>query len=191
MARRTFNRIADELERAIRSDPSYALPTIVELSNQWRVTYQTMWKALQVLARKGVVVAQTGRKMAVAAMPGRPEQDATSSADRLHGAIKDRITAGVYRAGKPFPKKDFFVYSERVSPVTVARAFTSLASDGLAHKRRSRWIVVRWGSPGSRGVSGGSWTPAGRYGLDDRGCGGPDPNASDAATHRTRTGTPW
>jgi len=147
------------MEERISRDPAYVLPRIVDLAVEFRVAYPTMWKALQVLVDKGVIASSGGRKLTIA---GR-SQSATSArpgtaVDALCDAIRERILDGIYKSGSQFPKAGYFAATQGVSYLTVSHAFARLASENLAHKKRSRWFVGP-GRPPVLKASGSSDAP--------------------------------
>jgi DNA-binding LacI/PurR family transcriptional regulator/DNA-binding transcriptional regulator YhcF (GntR family) len=142
MQRAKFDTIAHDLESRITGKADYILPSITELAHLYRVAYQTMWKAVQVLVRKGVLATSPGKRVARAPDPeSATPGDLALSADKLCETVRHRIQSGVYQAGKPFPKIDYFVVTEHVSPLTVTRMFRRLSEENLAHQIKRRWIV--------------------------------------------------
>jgi DNA-binding LacI/PurR family transcriptional regulator/DNA-binding transcriptional regulator YhcF (GntR family) len=139
MRKRTFETIAAELEKRLQQNPDCRLPTIRELSLTWNVAYQTMWKALHVLAEKGLIAVAQGRRM----IAGTGTQPAFSSntTDRLIGVIRNRIEQGIYKVKKPLPKMRYFVLSEHVSYATVTQAYFRLAQQNRIHRIGRQWIA--------------------------------------------------
>jgi len=119
-----------------------ALPTINGLARDFRVSYETAWKACQTLVSRGVLVSSSGKRlMPRAQQAGNGAGECARAEDVLHAAIHDRIAQGIYIAGKPLPKSRHFTLSERISPSTVARAMHRLAREGLLHKEGKQWIA--------------------------------------------------
>ena len=142
MRERIFETIAAKLADRIASDPKFVLPRIVDMAEEFGVSYPTLWKAMQILVGKGLVVSLGGRRLAVARVDGStPAISSDGPVDRLHATLRDRILNGAYRSGQPFLKAGYFVASEDVSYLTVTRAFARLASENLAHRRCKRWFV--------------------------------------------------
>ena len=144
MRRKIYHEIAVKLQQTIQENPSYELPAIVTLAGQWRVSYQTMWKAVNSLARGGILVNRPGGKPFVASKSRDPQSippHLMNSAEKLAARIHDRIVIGEYEAGKPLPKADFFSRTEGISRLTVAQAMSLLRSSHLVYKARHRWIA--------------------------------------------------
>jgi len=142
MRKRIFAEIAADLEKKVRADAGYKLPSISELTEIYHVAYHTMWKAMQVLIRKGVLSTAPGKKIAVSRHL-RPDgaDDLATSTDKLYAIVKDRIESGDYKVGKPLPKIDYFVVSENVSHRTVTRVLRRLAAENLAYRHKRRWTA--------------------------------------------------
>jgi DNA-binding transcriptional regulator YhcF (GntR family) len=147
MREKSFEEIANRLAQAISSDPAYRLPRIVDLADQYGVSYPTMWKALNVLVGKGLIASRPGKKLAIIAGPDDRSSIGESAQDRLFATIKQRIIDGTYASGKPFPKAGYFAVTEGVSYLTIAQAFVRLRKENLAHKAKNRWIAGPEDSP--------------------------------------------
>jgi len=137
MRQQVYETIARSLEEKIRADAEYRPPAITELARHHHVAYQTMWKAVRLLVKKGLLATAPGKKLARAS---RDSELATSS-EKLYQVVKQRIESGAYQVGKPYPKVDYFVVTEHVSPLTATRVFRRLADEKLAHQSRRRWLV--------------------------------------------------
>ena len=145
-------RIADELEKSIALDPQFHLTSIRELAVIHAVSYRTMWKAIQILIARGLLISLPGNRLEFGPKTGREKPNATTSpGEKLFDEMRRRISDGRYQIGKPFPKYGYFVIDYKVSHSTVASAFLRLAHENLAHKSRRRWIV---GPAPSRSLKG-------------------------------------
>lgn len=133
-----FLRIADDIERRIRTDEGYVLPSIPELAAAHKAAYRTMWKAVQVLVKKGIVHTRQGKKIRQTIGPGR---HGASSSDRLFDGIKASIETGDYRARALLPKINYFARTYGVSSATVTQVFRRLAVENLVHHIGHRWVV--------------------------------------------------
>ena len=133
--------LARELEGIIARDPGAPLPPISELARSFGAAYQTMFDAVHILERKGLVVCRRGRRIYPASAsainaPGFGESDCA-----LYRKIRGNILEGIYSAGEAMPKIQFFVKTQRVATHTVTRLLKRLADERLIHKRGKRWIV--------------------------------------------------
>jgi len=139
MRHQIFHTIAADLERRVRTDPAFALPSIYELAQSYDVAYKTMWKAVRELAEKGVVRTRHGMKTRRAI--GEGADAPVLSSDKICDAIAHSIETGTYRAGSVLPKLDSFALSHNVSNSTVTRALRRCASRRLVHRHRRRWVA--------------------------------------------------
>jgi len=135
--------LADAIEREHRTGTAGPLPSIRQLSERYRVSYRTMWKAVQILIRKGLVATAPGITMAFV---GARENGVVVSGPQpshinIYNMIKQRVLDGAYKAGDRLPKIGYFAASENVKSSTVSRAMARLAADSLAHKHKGRWIA--------------------------------------------------
>jgi DNA-binding transcriptional regulator YhcF (GntR family)/DNA-binding LacI/PurR family transcriptional regulator len=132
--------VAEKLLDSIRADRGQCLPSIIDLAEQYGVSYLTMWKAVRILADQGLVRTVRGRGIATTGPDGAPGNPAwQSSTDRIHDTIRGRIADGKYQSGKPLPKTEALAASEGVSRVTLSRALKRLEKDHLVHRVRARW----------------------------------------------------
>jgi len=141
MRKRTYEIIAAELEKRLQQNPDYRLQTIRELSLTWGVAYQTMWKALHVLAEKGLIAVAQGRRIITSAGAGTQPPFSSNTTGRLIGVIRNRIEQGIYKVKKPLPKMRYFVLSEHVSYATVTQAYFRLAQENRIHRIGRQWIA--------------------------------------------------
>jgi DNA-binding LacI/PurR family transcriptional regulator/DNA-binding transcriptional regulator YhcF (GntR family) len=143
MKPQSYRRIAENLETRIRNHRVFRLPTLLELCEQTGVSYCTAWRAYRLLIKKGVLVANPGKKTALALSfrAQSIEPLAETLTDRLYLTLRKRIVDGEYHAGDRFPKISYFVVTEKISHPVVTRAFIRLSNEGLAHRERNRWVV--------------------------------------------------
>jgi murein DD-endopeptidase MepM/ murein hydrolase activator NlpD len=138
-------RIAADIESTIKADPSFKLPRLVDLAQQYHVSYPTIWKAVSLLVEKGVIARSAGKKLTIKRMSG--ERDGSlnleqqNSASLLFEKLKLRILDGTYLLGRPFPKAGYFLAAEGVSYLTISQAFARLSAENLAHKSGRTWIA--------------------------------------------------
>jgi hypothetical protein len=147
-----FAQIALALEERVRKNPSDHLPSIASLAEEFHSSYQTMWKAAQVLARKGVIVVRMGARM----VPASGAQPA-GARDRFLDSVRAGIREGIWKTGEPVPKFAYFQSVYHVGQDTIARIMRRLADEDLLHKQGRRWIVGS--APGIKGP--GVMTPSG------------------------------
>jgi len=147
-----FITLANSLEKRVREDPGFALPSLVTIAQDHGVSYVTAWKAMRELVRRNIAVALPGKKIAIHPLlrPGSKPSPATS-AERLAGTIEQRVTDGNYRFGRRIPKNDYFVATEHCTRSTVLHALRICARKNIIHKERNRWIA---GPPHSHSSSG-------------------------------------
>jgi len=141
---RGFEQIASLVQKRIDDHPSNALPSMASLAREYGVAYQTMWKAMQTLAKRGVIVCRKGARTVRAGVPRGPD-----SRDRFIDTLRSMILQGELKAGEAVPKFDYLQTSHRVQRSTISLAVRALLREGLLHKRGRRWIV------GSAAASGG------------------------------------
>jgi len=143
-------RIARRLVEMLEADPSATLPTISELARQYRVSYKTMLKAVHHRLLLGEIVCRKGRRLMRTGI-SRPE--AEGPVGSLFSKVKNNILEGIFQAGDPLPKYDFFAASEHVSRDTIAAALQKLSKANLAYKLGKRWIAgPRSGASGAPGA---------------------------------------
>lgn len=162
MARNRFIELADRIEARITKDPSFVLPTLLDVSRREGVSYVTAWKAFRELVRRNVVQPLVGRRCVIHPLI-RPESSAlgASALDRLAAKLKSAIDGGIYQVGKPLPKVDSIVVAEHCARTTVLQAYRRLSEDSQIHKVRNRWIVGAAPSPRSRVFRLGEWGAVG------------------------------
>jgi len=129
--------IAKELKARIAREKPASLPSITELARQFGVSSKTMWHAVRLLSRQGMLDCRKGRRILVAGAP----KDSDNAAGRLYDKIRSEINSGRFLSGDPLPKFDFFQVSDRVSRDTVAAAVRKLATERCIHKRGKRWYI--------------------------------------------------
>jgi len=128
--------LAAVLEERVRRRPAEALPSIAAMAEEYRVSYQTVWKATRVLADKGVIKVRAGART-VPAAGARPE----GPRERFLDILRSHITGGTWKSGEPVPKFAYFQTVHHVGQDTITRTMHRLAGEGLLHKRGRRWIV--------------------------------------------------
>lgn len=144
MREKTHEKIAHDLEHRIQADPSYELPRLIDLAEEFLVSYPTMWKALQILVAGGLVVSLGGRRLVVDRGEKRRVQFGQwGLADQFYGKLREKILEGVFKAGKPLPKSGYFVMTEQASYRTISQTLIRLRNENLVHKRRNRWFAGR------------------------------------------------
>lgn len=126
--------IAALLEERINARPHEPLPPIIDLAAEYTVAYVTMWKAVRLLARRGVVTSKKG----VGTGRGAPRAGAQR---RFLDNLRSRILDGSWKSGEQAPKFAYFKSMNHVSNDVVSAAFRALAREDLAHKRGKRWII--------------------------------------------------
>jgi DNA-binding transcriptional regulator YhcF (GntR family) len=144
MRKRIHEALSLEIERTILNDPSYRLPRLFDLAAQHGVSYLTIWRAVQLLARKGIVVRSPGRRLCISPkIRGREMQEGMpcSEAERIYRILRNAITDGTYRVGKYLPKINYFLRTYDTSYHTISRVFARLRAENLAHKQRNRWVA--------------------------------------------------
>jgi len=141
--------IARRLIETLEADPGAPLPPISEMARHYHVSYKTMLKAVHhpLVAEK--VLCRKGRRLMRAGV-SRP--DAEGPVGSLFSKVKNNILQGIFQAGDPLPKFDFFAASEHVSRDTIAGALQKLSKENLAHKLGKRWIAGP--RPGASGAPG-------------------------------------
>ncbi len=138
-------RIAERLRSSLMNAPDESLPSIPQMARQYGVSGKTMWKAVSLLKREGLLTCRRGSRVAVTSV--RRYEETTlgyrrdSSAGQLFEKLRDRIGDGTYAAGSTLPKTHYFVLTEHVSQATVLKALRLLVSHGLVHRRGRSWIV--------------------------------------------------
>ncbi len=132
--------LAGQVFQRLHEDASFQLTSISELARQYGVAYNTMRKAIRVLVSQGAVESFRGR-IARLSTPVQREHRPQNSCDRLYREIKQGIVDGIYQAGVPLPKQQYFVISSKVSTATVSIAFRKLAKEELIHKSGKSWIA--------------------------------------------------
>jgi len=136
MRSQRYLKIAEELERKIREDRGFTIPSIAALAASYDTAYQTMWKAVRELARKGIVRTRHGMKTRRAG-----DDRSVFAADRFREAVRSGIETGEYKAGAMLPKLDNLALSGGASKVTATRALRQLAEQDLVHSRKRRWFA--------------------------------------------------
>ena len=63
--------IANTLEKRVLEDPYDPLPSIAKLAKEYGAAYQTIWKAVHFLSKKGVLKVRMGART----MPSSAEKD--------------------------------------------------------------------------------------------------------------------
>jgi DNA-binding LacI/PurR family transcriptional regulator/DNA-binding transcriptional regulator YhcF (GntR family) len=143
MAAQRYKTTARLLQKELGEYANGLLPSIDELAARYRVSYQTMMKALHELRADGKVKLKSGRWTAAGTTAENPQRLAApaSAHGKLYDILKARIVEGAYETGHQLPKLDFFVINERVSKHTAHRAFALLARENLIHKRGKQWLA--------------------------------------------------
>jgi len=136
MTSQHFDHIAQLVEQRVRAHPSEPLPSISALADEYHVAYRTVWKALQDLSKKSVVVLRKGART-VSATGARP----VGSRDKFIEVIGSRIHDGTWRSGEHVPKFAYLQAEYHVGQETITRAMRALADKGLLHKRGRHWVV--------------------------------------------------
>jgi hypothetical protein len=129
--------IAKDLKARIVRDKPASLPSITELARQFGVSSKTMWYAVRLLARQGILDCRKGRRILVAGAA----KGSDNSSNRLYDKIRSEINGGRFLSGDPLPKFDYFQVGDRVSRDTVAVAVRRLAAEQCIHKRGRRWFI--------------------------------------------------
>jgi len=136
MSAKQFMDIAIALEKRIKSGPADPLPSIALLADEFSVSYLTMWRALRVLADKGVITMRKGART-LTASGARPK----GARDRFLDTMRSNIQDGTWKSGEHIPKFSYFQSEYHVGQDTISRAMQRLAREGLLHKRGRKWIV--------------------------------------------------
>jgi DNA-binding LacI/PurR family transcriptional regulator len=136
MASLKFASVALLIEQRVRARPSELLPPIAALADEYRVAYRTVWKALQDLADKGVVVIRKGART-IPATAARP----AGSRDQFIEIMRSRLVDGTWKSGEIVPKFAYLQAEFHVGQETITRAMRALADEGLLHKRGRHWVV--------------------------------------------------
>jgi len=159
MRHRVHETIAGELEKSILTDSAFVLAPINDLARRYGVSYLTMWRAVQILVKKRIITTLPGRTMRIAPGVKASAVPPLTAVDRVVGAVRKGIVDGTYQVGRHFPKIDHFALKEGVSRLTIAKAFSCLARENLAHRCRNRWIIGPAGTAAPK-------APANRDGSD-------------------------
>jgi DNA-binding LacI/PurR family transcriptional regulator/DNA-binding GntR family transcriptional regulator len=136
--------VAQRVKAHIDSSSDAFLPSLHQLCKQHGVSLYTMSKAVEELARQGLLEVSQGKRMRVIGKEGARGEVAhagSSSSIALYRKIKDAIVEGSYRAGQSLPKVKYFVLTEHYSNDTVCEALRILEKENLIHKEGRRWAV--------------------------------------------------
>jgi DNA-binding LacI/PurR family transcriptional regulator len=120
------------------------LPPIQQLSQQWKISYQTIRKASKTLEKEGVLESVQGRglRSLVCAAKDLPQEiEPGSSAFALYTKLKEQVLDGRIKVGDSLPKIDYYVINEKVSRTTVVQVLKALAADNLVYKKGIQWVV--------------------------------------------------
>jgi len=131
-----FEQLSLEIEKRVRAHPLQPLPAIPALARECNAAPQTIWKAVQLLARKGLVVCRKGARTMPASAPPGPDAQA-----RLAAALRASIADGTWSSGEPVPKYAYLQAHYRVHQSTINAALLTLAHENMVHKRGRQWIV--------------------------------------------------
>lgn len=140
MKKRLHETTAESLAGDLTGFTAGRLPSIQELARRYGVSTLTMWKAVHLLADRGLLHCSHGRRIRVAGPEDRNAETA-GAAQWLFRALREEILNGGSRIGRRLPKFDYLVKRHRVSRDTVAQAFRMLAKENLACKRGRAWIA--------------------------------------------------
>lgn len=140
-------RIAETLQREFEQSFPVPAPSITKLAQQHATSYRTMWRALQVLAERGIVDCSKGKRLAPGprlrgGTPGN--EDTLSRSPSVHRAymrLRDKISSGAYLSGNPLPKNLTLCSDLGVSMVTLKKALHLLQNHGIVHQSGRRFIA--------------------------------------------------
>jgi DNA-binding LacI/PurR family transcriptional regulator/DNA-binding transcriptional regulator YhcF (GntR family) len=138
--------VSQKIHAYICESSQQELPSISALAEKFSVGEQTVVKAIQELAKKGIVSCCAGRKTRVIADPGNGSSDEANQfkSDRFKQLVqmfRQEIIDGKIKTGQPMPKSEYLVTRLKVSRRTLAQIFTGLLKECLVHKKGKKWIV--------------------------------------------------
>jgi len=127
--------IGEQLLADIAENRFPELPSIRQLMRHYQVGCTTMWKAVRLLAQRGALTVEKGKKIR------RPGTTMPRSQDALYSQLQSRIADGTFRTDRPLPKYAYLQREFRVSADTVVAALDRAARDGLIYKSGKQWLV--------------------------------------------------
>ncbi len=137
-------KIAQVLERRIQDDSSPVLPPMRTLAQEYRVSLNTVHKAVARLKSLGMVEVYQGGKIRIqgrhssAELEWRPKP---TSREFIYQFVRDRICSGVYPIGKPLPKVAYLASSQNLSHHAVTASYRRLETENLARKEGRLWMA--------------------------------------------------
>ncbi len=137
---KTAEKLAMRLVSDLTKREAAPLPPIGKMARRYGVSYPTMWSAVQILKKKGVLDVSRGRRPRPAEQEG-PADHTPGPLERMAREYRTRITRGYLRAGTVLPKIRVIAQTETVSCTTVTKALRCLQGEGLVHKTGKNWIV--------------------------------------------------
>jgi len=132
-----IDRLASRLSSELKEPAPGFLPTIGEWARRYKVCYRTMWKAVKVLKKRGLIVTRKGSSPR---RPGRTS-DLTTAQQRVYDDFKTDIVEGHYKTGDMLPKYEFLQRTANVSRDTIVAALRMLSTECLVHKKGKKWFA--------------------------------------------------
>jgi DNA-binding transcriptional regulator YhcF (GntR family) len=129
--------LAAKLSSELKEPAPGFLPTIGEWARRYNVCYRTMWNAVKVLRKRGLIVIRKGSS------PRRPGRTSglTTAQQHVYDDFKTDIVEGHYKTGDMLPKYEFLQRTANVSRDTIVAALRMLSTEGLVHKKGKKWFA--------------------------------------------------
>jgi DNA-binding LacI/PurR family transcriptional regulator/DNA-binding transcriptional regulator YhcF (GntR family) len=141
-----FLAAAEKLRAELGSFSDGLLPPLIPLSKRYKVSAQTMLKALHFLRDAGILEIAQGKRIKIigsqpAAALSAQQASPQGVIEKLYNKIKNQINENSLRKGQPLPKVKYYCYSEHISPNSVCEVLRRLQEEKLIHKAGKQWIA--------------------------------------------------
>jgi len=127
------------LQERISKATGATLPSIHVLARETGVSYLTMWRAVRILAQRGLVECRQGSPLKIRGV-GAPA-GASGSTARIVDSIREKVLRGDYRTGHALPKIAHLCAAARASRDAVIDALRQLSTEHVVHKAGKFWIA--------------------------------------------------
>jgi len=129
------------MAQKLRTDRTFTLATIPELTKEYRASSSTISRAIRLLAEQGLVESVQGTRIRRIQGRGTDASAASASSEALYRKIRQSIESGAFRNGERLPKFATLTAQEHVSRITIVSALRRLSQDLLIHKKGKSWIA--------------------------------------------------
>ncbi len=125
-----------------RSEPGTRVPDTRTLAGRYNSSERTVRRALERLAREGLLRRIPGKGTFVADVHGENTPPPSSgAAGTLYDHLREQIASGYLKQGDPLPQVKLMRIQFGLANTTVSRAYRALERHGLATRVGKRWRV--------------------------------------------------